>query len=146
MNEIEKLVKALRCCADTSTMECSPDCPRYAPEEYCGYRVREEAANLIEKLIARCVRYAEEIAVLQERKTTQTNADRLRTMSDEELAAEILKRWRAEMSNGGEDLSVKWCDLHGGCVGKDGRELACNEKRLLGCVLRWLQSPAESTR
>ncbi len=79
----EEIVKALRC---VSTAGSSPDC------EHCPYwmeesvpaemrdmvgedvfhscdidRVGLDGADLIEKLTARCARYAEEIAVLQER-------------------------------------------------------------------------------
>lgn len=73
-----------------------------------------------------------------------TNADRLRSMNDEELAQEILRRWRAEMETGKfEDISTRWCDMKGGCVSGKGYHRPCTEDRLLACIKRWLQQPAE---
>ncbi len=73
-----------------------------------------------------------------------TNADRIRAMSDEELAQEILRRWRAEMETGEfEDISTRWCDMKGGCVSSKGYHRPCTEDRLLACIKRWLQQPAE---
>ncbi len=73
-----------------------------------------------------------------------TNADRIRSMSDEELAQEILRRWRAEMEAGNfDDISTKWCDMKGGCVSSKGYMRPCTEERLLTCIKRWLRQPAE---
>ena len=73
-----------------------------------------------------------------------TNADCIRTMSDEELASEILRRWRAETEAGNfEDISTRWCDMKGGCISKKGNPRPCTEKRILDCIKRWLQQPAE---
>ena len=75
---------------------------------------------------------------------TPTNADRIRAMSDDELAQEILRRWRAEMEAGKfEDISTRWCDMKGGCVSSKGYPRPCTEERLLSCIKRWLKQPAE---
>lgn len=68
----------------------------------------------------------------------QTVGDKLRAMSDGELAAVIVKAY-----NGGEDLSLLWCDRKGSCAGEDEEELVCTDERLLACVVRWLGSPAK---
>lgn len=70
-------------------------------------------------------------------KPPMTNADRIRAMSDEELAAVIVKAY-----NGG-DPSFLWCDRKGSCAGEDEEELVCTDERLLACVVRWLGSPAK---
>ena len=140
MTDVENLVKALRCCADTSTMECSPECPRYAPEEYCGYRVRGEAADMIEKLDAQ---YEGAIGMLRVALRTQSNVDRLRGMSDEEWAEWLVNIWRGKFPKDCGDMSALWCDGDGGCITKDGKGLECSEQRLRACVLRWLRSPEE---
>lgn len=69
----------------------------------------------------------------------QTVGDKLRAMSDEELAAVIVKAY-----SGGGDLSLLWCDRKGGCAGEDMDEgLVCTDERLRACVVRWLGSPAK---
>lgn len=73
-----------------------------------------------------------------------TNADKIRAMDDDRLAQEILRRWRAEMEAGKfEDISTRWCDMKGGCVSSKGYPRPCTEDRLLACIKRWLQQPAE---
>lgn len=75
---------------------------------------------------------------------TQSNADRIRGMSDDRLAKEILLRWRAETETGNfEDISTQWCDMNGGCVSNKGYPRPCTENRILDCIKRWLQQPAE---
>ena len=63
----EEIVKALRRLkVETGSLSCM-GCGR---EHHCGVhgcRIMREAAELIEKLTDRCARYAEEIAVAQER-------------------------------------------------------------------------------
>lgn len=72
------------------------------------------------------------------------NADRIRAMSDEELAIKILRRWRAENEAGNfEDISTQWCDMKGGCISSKGYLRPCTEARILDCIKRWLQQPAE---
>lgn len=63
--------------------------------------------------------------VLDERKRKQTNADRIRAMTDEELEEGILK-----MSIG----YGPWCDNHCKMSGDDD----CNR-----CLRSWLQKPAQ---
>lgn len=67
----------------------------------------------------------------------KTNADRIRAMSDGELAAVIVKAY-----NGG-DPSFLWCDRKGSCAGEDEEDLVCTDERVLACVVRWLGSPAK---
>lgn len=45
--------------------------------------------------------------------------------------------------SGGEDLSLLWCDRKGGCAGEDEEDPVCTDERLLACIKRWLQQPAE---
>ena len=63
-----------------------------------------------------------------------TNADRIRAMSDEELADNMM------------DLFVRygvsvWCDERGPCQGN--AEFDCTNRENRKCALRWLQQPAE---
>ena len=67
----------------------------------------------------------------------QTVGDKFRDMSDEELAAVIVKAYS------GGDPSFLWCDRKGGCAGEDEEDLVCTDERLLACVVRWLGSPAK---
>lgn len=72
----EEFLTALRCCMHT---ECSK-CPLSNGDPMDIECVRElvrTAADLIEKLTERCARYAEEIAVLQEREKWVPVAERL---------------------------------------------------------------------
>ena len=63
----EEIVRALRCCAEPGR-ECEEDCPmNEISREPCREVLAPAAADLIEKLTDRCARYAEEIAVAQER-------------------------------------------------------------------------------
>lgn len=73
-----------------------------------------------------------------------TNGGRIRTMTDEALAVEIMRRWRAEMEDGEyEDMAKLWCDRKGGCISSKGYPRPCTESRILGCIQRWLAAPAE---
>ena len=106
----EEIVRALRC---VSTAGSSPDC------EHCPYwmeesvpaemrdmvgedvfhscdidRVGLDGADLIERLTARCARYAEEIAVAQERSRWISVTERLpEDRSDVLVVAYRLERW-----------------------------------------------------
>lgn len=63
----QEIVRALRCCAEPGR-ECEEDCPmNEISREPCREVLAPAAADLIEKLTDRCARYAEEIAVAQER-------------------------------------------------------------------------------
>lgn len=59
----EKLIAALRCCEHNS---CT-GCPYTERDSECIGEVMGAAADKIEELVERCARYAEEIAVLQEK-------------------------------------------------------------------------------
>lgn len=73
-----------------------------------------------------------------------TNGGRIRAMTDEALAVEIMRRWRAEMEDGEyEDMAKLWCDRKGGCISSKGYHRPCTESRILGCIQRWLAAPAE---
>ena len=72
-----------------------------------------------------------------------TNGGRIRAMTDEALAVEIMRRWRAEMEDGEyEDMAKLWCDRKGGCISSKGYPRPCTESRILGCIQRWLAAPA----
>lgn len=60
----EKLIAALRCCEHNSC----EGCPHIERNAECIGEVMGAAADKIEELVDRCARYAEEIAVLQEKK------------------------------------------------------------------------------
>lgn len=66
----------------------------------------------------------------------QTNADRVRAMSDEELADVIINVWRAEVERG-YDIATNWCNSDC-CSSED-----CAPEKHKACILRWLQKPAE---
>ena len=68
----EEIVKTLRRC---DIKHCA-GCPLLS-KEGCIMALKDEAADLIEKLIDRCARYAEEIAVLQEREKWVPVTERL---------------------------------------------------------------------
>ena len=68
----EEIVKTLRRC---DVKHCA-GCPLLS-KEGCIMALKDEAADLIEKLIDRCARYAEEIAVLQEREKWVPVTERL---------------------------------------------------------------------
>ena len=60
----------------------------------------------------------------------QTNADRIRAMSDEELARWISDMWHGFVSN-------PWCDLR--CQNcREGDDYRCEK-----CALEWLKQPVE---
>lgn len=62
----EEILTALRCCAHTESIKCPLNNGDLMGIE-CVSEMAGTAADLIEKLTDRCARYAEEIAVLQER-------------------------------------------------------------------------------
>lgn len=72
----EKVLSGLRSCVK---IECE-ECPFYDGDPAsvaCGSEMMNAAAELIEKLTDRCARYAEEIAVLQEREKWVPVTERL---------------------------------------------------------------------
>ena len=85
----EEFLTALRCCMHT---ECSK-CPLSNGDPMDIECVRElvrTAADLIEKLTERCARYAEEIAVLQEREKWVPVTERLPEVWRNDETAELV--------------------------------------------------------
>ena len=76
---------------------------------------------------------------------TMTNADLFRQRTDEELV-ELLYQHYLDFSDAdkGGDPSVNWCDLQGGCEGKETSE--CTPELHKACILRWLQLEAERSK
>lgn len=73
----EEILNALRRLkVETGSLVCM-GCGREHDCGIHGCRIVREAAELIEKLTDRCARYAEEIAVLQERENGTTETERL---------------------------------------------------------------------
>lgn len=72
----------------------------------------------------------------------QTQADRIRAMSDEEMANAVIALYNKLGSGAMNDLSDLFCDGQAGCITKSG-VVRCSEMKEKSCVLRWLQSPAK---
>lgn len=70
-----------------------------------------------------------------------TNGDLFRQRTDEELV-ELLYQHYLSFSDrdGAEDPSVQWCDLKGGCEGKETS--VCTPELHKACILRWLKTEA----
>jgi hypothetical protein len=66
----------------------------------------------------------------------QTNADRIRAMSDECLTEKLYDAWRREADKG-NDIAINWC-RPGLCASEE-----CDPDKHKACILRWLQQPAE---
>lgn len=64
-------------------------------------------------------------------KNPKTNADRIRAMSDEELADALFDLE-------GKDLVTIWCNSEKAGCDIDDCEFECNDKMLKSCILRWL--------
>lgn len=71
-----------------------------------------------------------------------TNADRIRAMSDEELADKLHQLYLIFSDEGYYDFGRLFCDGKAGCINEDG-EVHCNDDRRKACIIRWLQQPAE---
>ena len=69
----------------------------------------------------------------------QTNADRIRAMSDEELAEAFYNLVDKLQTGTMNDLSDLFCDGKNGCIDKDGN-ITCTPDMEKACVLRWLRS------
>lgn len=85
----EKILSGLRCCVK---IECE-ECPFYDGNPACiacGSEMMSAAADLIEKLTDRCARYAEEIAVLQEREKWVPVTERLPEVWRNDETAELV--------------------------------------------------------
>lgn len=82
----EEIVRALRRLkVETGSLACM-GCGREHNCGILGCRIVREAAELIEKLTDRCARYAEEIAVAQERQRWIPVTERLPETTDGEYA------------------------------------------------------------
>lgn len=64
-----------------------------------------------------------------------TNADRIRAMMDEELAAMIIRSQKS-------DPATRWCKDEYGCAGL-GKDFDCTDELETSCIARWLQQPVE---
>lgn len=84
----EEIVAALRCCSDATTSKCSEDWPRFAPDDYCGYRLRGEAADLLENAQRLALALQRELELKRAQLDCATAcAGRLRRQNEELLAA-----------------------------------------------------------
>ena len=94
----EEIVKALRCCAEPGR-DCEEDCPmNEISREPCREVLAPAAADLIEKLTDRCARYAEEIAVAQDRTRWIPVTERLpEDRSNVLVVAYWYERWGVHM-------------------------------------------------
>ena len=63
-----------------------------------------------------------------------TNADRIRGMTDDELAALIVK-WQKQ------DPALNWCKDEFGCMDL-GENFICTDELETKCVINWLRQPA----
>lgn len=66
----------------------------------------------------------------------ETNGERIRSMSDEEMARKLYDIWHLRIDKEG-DISTNWCD--GSCSDSE----ACNPEKHKACILRWLRQPAK---
>ena len=73
-------------------------------------------------------------------KAPPTHGDGIRSMTDEELAPALYKLYlmAADRGQNFEDISTNWCDLKGGCEGREDRE--CTPELHQACILRWLKA------
>ena len=71
---------------------------------------------------------------------TPTNADRIRSATDEALADHIHELYVRTEDAG--DLSKLFCDEKANCTDAAGNIL-CNDEREKACILRWLRRPAK---
>lgn len=86
----EDILTALRRLkVETGSLACM-GCGREHDCDIHGCRIAREAAELIEKLTGRCARYAEEIAVLQEREKWVPVAERLPEVWRNDETAELV--------------------------------------------------------
>ena len=83
MTDYTKLVKALRYCAESGDFNCNKDCPMYPNYPKCLTKMDMDAAAAIEALQAQLPKRGE-----------MKNADKIRAMSDEELARWVVDEGR----------------------------------------------------
>lgn len=65
-----------------------------------------------------------------------TYGDKIRSMTDEELAKAIIA---FERTTGDYELSVYYCDGNNNCIDEDGNIL-CSDEMRKACVERWLRT------
>ena len=71
-----------------------------------------------------------------------TNADRIRSMNDEELTDAVHQVYSKLADGSMNDLSDLFCDGKNDCIDKDGN-ITCTPEMEKACVLRWLRSPVK---
>lgn len=121
MSKTTELVAALRCCEHNS---CT-GCPYTERDSECIGEVMGAAADKIEELTDRCARYAEEIAVLQEKQkwvdagarqpeygvpvlaVASGKAGNI-TLCDAVVFATFYDGWELDDYPQAEDVTVKW--------------------------------------
>lgn len=119
----EKLAAALRRCAKYNNDGCRA-C-QFCEERLCERALKKAAANELDELADRCARYAEEIAVLQEKSKWVNPAERLPeygvpvlavvsgktrniTLLDAVVIATFYDGWELEDYPPADELTVKW--------------------------------------
>lgn len=137
--KLEEIVTALRCCASIDGSGCGI-CPSEeldGKEICCGDALKLSAADALEKLLDRCARYAEEIAVLQERQRWIPVTERLPSKDgpyivhcDDTYAPSDERIW-----GGSVVLEADWC------FGAWGWNENGNEYDLDGIVTHWKPLP-----
>lgn len=75
-------------------------------------------------------------------KKSKTNADLIRSMSDEQIAEAFYNLVDNLQTGTMDDLSCLFCDGKNGCIDADGN-ITCSPDMEKACVLRWLRSPAK---
>ena len=79
---------------------------------------------------------------MKDRTSEYTNADRIRTLTNDELVDRLFAMYRGQMEADVEDLSCVWCDGNSGCINEAG-EVDCDEDMHKACIWRWLQAPVK---
>ena len=72
----------------------------------------------------------------------QTISDRIRSMTDEQMAEKIYDLYCKLADGTINDISVLYCDGKAGCIDKHG-QITCTDEMHKACILRRLQSPAK---
>lgn len=126
----DEIVTALRCCAEG---ECH-GCTIYNDKQRCQERVLDAAADLIEKLIDRCARYAEEIAVAQERTRWIPVMERL-----PEVGVPVLINYIGTDGEVYADGVAVWTEC--GCFWWEGSLADCEEEVAVP-ITHWMPLPA----
>lgn len=74
----------------------------------------------------------------------QTNGERIRSMSDEQMAEAFYILVDGIQTGAIDDLSCLYCDGENGCVDEDG-DITCTKDMEKACILRWLRQPAKES-